>query len=508
MFREKIKEAVTSVLPITFIVGLLAIFYMEIESALLINFFIGACLIILGLAFFLWGAELGIARIGEHMGKMVAKFDRNYQVFFFGLFLGFIITIAEPDLLILAKQIEAASNAALNSATVVWAVAAGVGLLVGLGFLRILKEIKFRHFMLCAYACVFVLLFFTQEAFHGISFDASGATTGAMTTPFLLALALGVSRLKGSTRSEVDSFGLVGVASVGPILAVLLLGSRLPRLAGSDIVLSDDNETLFEILFHSLSETAMALLPIVLLFAVLQLFVFRLSKRELAKIVHGLIFTYIGLVIFLTGVNAGFMDVARLLGIALVAKNKLFVLLLGAVFGMVVVLAEPAVYLLGDQVEDVTGGHIRKRVILLALSAGVGLAVALAVLKIFVPGLKLWMILSVGYALCLLLSYRISPLFAGIAFDSGGVASGPMTTTFLLAFTQGVASQIAGADLLIDGFGLIALVAMLPILMLSLVGFLFKCRQVRKTASKRTVKVQDKAEITEQSDDCSVKPCN
>lgn len=476
MFKKKIKEAVGSVLPLTILVGLLAAFYVKLESHLLFNFIIGAALIVLGLTCFLWGAELGVAHIGQHMGKLLVQFNYSYQVFGFGLFLGFIITIAEPDLLILAKQITQASNFALPSSTILLAVAAGVGLLVGLGFLRILKEIKFRYFISIAYGSVFALLLFVQEAFHGIAFDASGATTGAMTTPFLLALALGVSHLKGSNRGEMDSFGLVGIASVGPILAMLLLGSRLPKLAGAEIILSNETSNILSVFLHSAWETAISLLPIVILFAVLQKCFFHLPKRELDKIIYGLLFTYLGLVIFLTGVNAGFMDVARLLGIELIKKNKLFVVLLAGIFGMVVVLAEPAVYLLADQVEDVTGGYIRKHIILLALSLGVGLAVALAVVKILVPALKLWMILLAGYSFCIFASYKISPLFAGIAFDAGGVASGPMTSTFLLAFTQGIASQIPTADLLIDGFGLIALVALMPILMLSLAGFIFKLK--------------------------------
>lgn len=477
---DKFKEVSFSVLPITLIVVVLNFTVAPVETDLFLRFLLGAFIIIIGLAVFLWGAEIGISAIGTLMGEYVAKSKSIKKVFIIGFVLGFLITVAEPDLLILANQVSSAMGGAIAPNLIVGVVSVGVGVLVAAGFLRILFNVKFSRAFAVIYGVIFLIFAFVSEEFQAIAFDASGATTGAMTTPFILAMGLGVSKLKGSNAGEEDSFGLVGMASAGPILAVMIMSLVFgaDKIQGTAEVFEPTRGIfgpIVEILGSTFLESLVALLPITLLFIVFNFVVFKLRKREFLRIMIGMIYTYLGLVLFLTGVNAGFLDVARLIGSKVAGLDNVLIFpLLGLVIGMVVVLAEPAVYVLSNQVEEVTTGYIPRKLILATLSIGVSLAVFLSTLRIIIPELKIWMILVPGFIIAIILSFFVPPLFVGIAFDSGGVASGPMTATFVLAFTQGAADMIPTADVLRDGFGVIAMVAMVPIIAIMILGLLFK----------------------------------
>lgn len=477
---EKFREVIFSVVPIVLIVFILNVTIAPVETELFLRFILGAIFIILGLGIFLWGIDLGISEIGTLVGNMTAHFDAKWKVFIVGFFLGFMITVAEPDLLILANQIVSAMGGTLHPFVIVGVVSVGVGFMVGLGLLRILTDFPLSKFLTIGYFIAFFLMIFVSDEFRAISFDASGATTGAMTTPFLLALCFGVSSLKGSTDSEKDSFGLVGIASLGPILAILIFSFfNAPGNAASDGAVEAIPDgilgPLVETFRHTVVEGLMALLPIVLVFYFLHAVKLRVKKKELRKINKGILYTYLGLVIFLTGVNSGFMDMARVMGRELAAHQSNFLLpLVGLILGMVVVLAEPAVYVLSNQVEEITGGSISKRMILVCLSIGVSLAVAISMIRIQVESLKLWMFIVPGFSLALFAARKVPDIFVGIAFDAGGVASGPMTATFILALAQGACESIPTADVLLDGFGVIAMVAMMPIVSILILGFMYQ----------------------------------
>lgn len=475
------KEVATSVVPIMLIVYLLNIFLARLGTPLLIRFTTGSVLIIFGLGVFLWGAELAITEIGTLMGNLVAR-QKPIGVFLMGFFLGFIITVAEPDLMILANQVSAVLGGTINSLTIVLVVSLGVGFLVGLGFLRILYDKPIHLFFAFFYILLFASFVYVPEAYQAIAFDSSGATTGAMTTPFLLALGLGVSRMKGSVEGEKDSFGLVGIASVGPVLAIVLM-SFFVKL-NFDAVQADSFvpqigiiDPFIQNFLPTLKDALVALVPLVAIFIVANKISFKLDKRSLRRIVFGLIYTLVGLVIFLLGVNSGFMDVASLIGETLAAHpNRLLLPSVGFIVGLVVVMAEPAVYVLSNQVEEVTAGSIQRKVIMVALCIGVASAVALSMLRIMIPALRLWMIIIPGFLVAIYLSFKVKPLFVGIAYDSGGVASGPMTATFILAMAQGAARVIPTADVMMDGFGVISAVAMTPVLSIMILGMLYEIK--------------------------------
>lgn len=444
-------------MPIVVLVFILN-FFVGIDRSLLINFVLGSLGVILGLSIFLSGIDLSISKIGTMMGDFLGRFDKIIKVVFFGIFIGFVISMAEPDLLILANQVTYAIG--LSPWTIVAIISLGVGILISIGLYRIFKEISISKLMWIVYVIIFALMIITNETGHAIAFDASGATTGAMTTPFIIALGLGVANLKGD-YSEENSFGLVGIASAGPILAGLLMS-----LSVGDTALEIETAAHTSALASGLKNATFAIVPIALVFFVMNFKYFKLDKEELTEILFGLFYTYLGLIIFLTSVEAGFMELARVLGEGL--RDSKFLPLIGFIMGLVIVLAEPAVAVLAEQVEDVTGGSIPRKSILRALSIGVATAVMLAIIRINTDKFALWMVIVPGFLISLLISLKIPQIFVGIAFDSGGVASGPMTATFILAFCQGVAGNVA------DGFGVISFVAMMPVLTIMVLGYLYK----------------------------------
>lgn len=416
--------------------------------------------VIFGLAVFLTGVEISISKIGTMMGEFLGRFKSIISVIIFGIFIGFVISVAEPDLLILANEIT--STVGLAPQAIVMIISLGVGILISVGLFRIFKEIKISNLMLIIYSVIFALMIFAEDIGHAIAFDASGATTRAMTTPFIISLGLGVASLKGDL-SEDDSFGLVGIASIGPVLAGLLMSMSINQ-SGVEVIETAHRS----VLVSGVINATFAIVPITLVFFLMNYLIFKIDKDSLKEITIGLIYTYLGLIVFLASVEGGFMELERVMGEGL--RDSKLLPLIGFVLGLLVVLAEPAVAVLAEQVEDVTGGSIPRKLILRALSIGVAFAVMLAILRIKIEGFALWMVIVPGFLISLILARRVPQIFVGIAFDSGGVASGPMTATFILAFCQGVAGNIA------DGFGVISFVAMMPVITIMILGSIFKGR--------------------------------
>ena len=480
---SKFKEVLYSVLPITVLVLILNFTLTPIETPLIIRFLMGATLIIVGLTIFLIGVDIGITPIGNTMGSAIVKTNKIWIVAVAGLLLGFFISIAEPDLHILAGQVDSVTSGLISKISIIVIVSIGIAVLLSIGLIRIVYNFPLYKLLTVLYGIILILAIFTSPEFLAISFDASGATTGALTVPFILALAMGVSMLKKDSKSsEKDSFGLVAIASTGAIIAVMIMSivSKTDKITGS-LEQETTSTAILGPFLHKFpiiaGEVMLALLPILIIFLLFQRIYFKLSTKVVRKILFGILFTFIGLVIFLVGVNAGFMDVGSAVGYSIASlDNKFYVVLIGFILGLVTILAEPAVYVLTHQIEDVTSGYVRRKIVLFTLSIGVGIAVALSMVRIIIPELQLWQYLLPGYIISIAMSYYVPKLFVGMAFDSGGVASGPMTATFILAYAQGAAGAIEGANVLVDGFGMIAMVAMTPIIALQVLGVIFKLK--------------------------------
>ena len=482
---EKTKEVNQTLLPVVILVLLISFTIVDVGTNIIIRFIVGSLMLLIGLSIFLWGVDLSMNAIGEHMSRQVATSKSVIKISILSFLLGFLITVAEPDLLILGSQVESASGGTLSSSLIVYMVSIGVGVMISLGIFRILKDMPLNIFMAITYSLIIVLALFVSEEFLAISFDASGATTGALTTPFVLALSLGLSQIKGGKKSEENSFGLVGIMSAGPILAVMLISiisgqKNIHGQAVEFVVAEGVFGPIINILPMIFVESLTALLPISILFFLYNFTKFKLPKNELFEIIKGLVLVLLGLTLFLTAVNSGFMDMGRILGMEIAKLNPWILIGIGFVLGFIVVLVEPAVHVLGEQIEEVTGGHIPLKLIRMTLSIGVALAISLSMVRILIPEVKLWYFLLPGFALAILLSFIAEPVFVGIAYDAGGVASGPMTATFVLAFAQGAASSIETANVLVDGFGVIAMVAMAPVFSLMLLGTVFRHKRVEE----------------------------
>ncbi len=494
---SKFKEVLISVLPIIVLVLILNFTITPMDTTVIIRFIIGSFVVMMGLTIFLLGVDIGITPLGELTGVSLAKSNKLWIVLIGGLILGFFISIAEPGLMVLAQQVDLVTSGQISSISILIIVSVGLAILLALGFLRIFYNIPLYKVLMVLYVIIFGVSLFTSREFLAISFDASGSTTGILAVPFILSLSVGISKLKKDSKaSEKDSFGLVAIASTGAILSVMFLDiftNTNQFTAALDLNVSNTDSIVgpfINIIPDTIRDGVLAISPLLLILLVLQKIAFRIKKRELRKLLTGFGFAFVGLIVFLIGVNAGFMEVGTNIGSKLVLlDNKVYIIVIGFVLGFVTILAEPAVYVLTHQIEEVTSGYVKRRVVLIPLTIGVGLAVALSVIRILIPEVQLWNYLLPGYIICLSLMFFIPKLFVGIAFDAGGVATGPMTATFILAFTQGAANAFEGADLMAEGFGMIAMVAMTPIITLEVLGLIFAIMSKKKGAKNKNEKL-------------------
>jgi len=479
VLAQKVKEVTQTLLPVVVLVLLLCLTIVDVETDILVRFLVASVLLLVGLGVFLWGVEISMNPIGDHMSREIVTSRTWWKIAGLSFLLGSLITVAEPDLIILGSQIEAASGHTVSASLIVYMVAIGVGGMIALGVFRLLRERRLNVFMAITYGIIGVLALAVSPEFLAISFDASGATTGALATPFILALSLGLSSVKGGRHAQENSFGLVGVMSAGPILAVVLMSilSGQRNIQGEVAAFAPARGVLMpmvRIVPTMVLESFLALAPITAVFMVSNFGKFRLPNRELLEIAKGLVLTLVGLVCFLTAANAGFMDIGRIIGMEIAGTSKWLLVGIGFTLGLIAVLVEPAVHVLSEQIERVSAGRIPLHLIRMTLSIGVAAAVALSMVRILIPHVQLWHFLLPGFGMAVLLSFFVDPVFVGIAYDAGGVASGPVAATLVLAFAQGAASVVDTANVLVDGFGVIAMVATAPVLSIMILGAVFR----------------------------------
>ena len=503
------KETAVSVLPVMAIVLFLGFTFVPLDKFLLARFVVGGLLLIVGLTIFLLGVDLGIQPMGERCGAELTKKRSLTLLLIVAFIIGFIVTAAEPDIQVFGDQVRGIFPF-VNKLAITFVIAGGVGLFIMVGLLRTVLNLSIKWTFFIAYALLFAITFFAPDSFIGIAFDSGGATTGPMTVPFIMALGLGVS----SVRDDNDnSFGLTGVCSIGPVMAVLIYAIVIKTMVvstGSTTTVADNSlntmvnlslsgaeglvestavhkSVLSEIFGsfghatgHVFREALISIAPLFVLFIIFQILLLKMTKRQVIRIIIGFIYAFIGLTIFLIGVNGGFSQAGAALGeklgsLAVSRGGAWYILLIGTglALGAIIVCAEPAVWVLSEQVEHVSGGTIKRKVLLIFLSVGTAIAIGISMWRA-VAGFNLKYILIPGYVIAMILMIFCPSLFSGIAFDSGGVASGPLTSTFVLSFTLGAAASGKGGN---DSFGVIALVAMMPLLAIQIMGIIFKMKQ-------------------------------
>jgi hypothetical protein len=475
ILREKIREAYTSVLPISAIVLIASVILVPMPTGTILMFIVGVAMLIVGMGFFTLGADMSMIPMGEGIGIQMTRTSKLAITLIVSFVMGLIITIAEPDLQILANQVPS-----FHPIVLILTVAAGVGLFLALALLRILFRIHLSVMLFIFYGLTFIVAYFAPDSFVPVAFDSGGVTTGPMTVPFILALGVGAASVRSDKDSQNDSFGLVSLCSIGPILAVLVLGifikgdrtdvsvQEIPKVETSRDVIEQ-----FAIEFpHYIKDVLMALGAIVIFFIIFQFISRRFKKHQLFRMLIGFLYTLIGLIVFLTGVNVGFIPVGHFLGAELGASSFKWILVpLGMLIGYFIVAAEPAVHVLNKQVEEISRGTIPQKAMNRGLSIGMAAALAITMVRILV-GIPIIWILIPGYIIALGLTFFVPKIFTGIAFDSGGVCSGPLTSTFLLPLAMGTC-QGAGGDIMTDAFGIVAMVAMTPLIVIQIMGFIY-----------------------------------
>lgn len=483
VLAEKLKEAAASVLPVTAIVAVLCLALVRVDVGLMLSFLLGSGLLIVGMGLFTLGAELSMSRIGNLIGAKMTKSRKLWFILAVSFLLGVAITMAEPDLQVLATNVPA-----IDKTVLIVTVSVGVGLFLMLCMVRILFSVSLRLLLIVFYALLFLGAFLSDAGFLSVAFDSGGVTTGPMTVPFIMALGVGVASIRSDENAKADSFGLVALCSIGPVMAVMLLGAIYPTDTQADVnMVIGGFETTVELggaylrsLPTYMLEVAMALLPIFVFFLLFQVFSLRLRRLPLTKIVMGVGYTFLGLVLFLTGVNVGFSPLGYVLGKELVTSGLSALLIpLAMLMGWFIIDAEPAVHILNKQVEELTSGAISAKAMGLSLSVAVALANGLAMVRVL-TGLPILYFLLPGYAVALGLSFFVPRTFTAIAFDSGGVASGPLTATFMLPLAMGACTALGG-NVMTDAFGLVALVAMMPLITVQVMGGIYVLKSRTKT---------------------------
>lgn len=480
------KEAIQSVLPIFAIVLLLSVSAAPMESGVIVMFLFGTIMLIVGMGFFTIGSGISMEPLGEGIGVTLGKSKKIIVPLLICLVLGILITIAEPDLTVLAEQVPSIPNMIL-----ILSVAIGVGIFLVVSMIRTRKGIKLNTLLLVFYGVAIVFAFFAPNDFIPTAFDSGGVTTGPITVPFIMALGAGMASMSTAKNARENSFGLIALCSIGPILSVLILSivfkpqSSTPQ---ETFVIAKTTKEAFEAFINGVPKFALevfeALMPIVAVLVVFQILTRRFNKHQLLRMLVGFVYTYIGLVFFLTGANVGFMPAGRLIGARIASGEMKYLLIpIGALMGYFVVSAEPAVHSLKKQVEEITNGSVSQKSIGLALSIGVGCSVGIAMLRIL-TGIPVLPILMVGYAISLVITFYVPPIYTGIAFDSGGVASGPMSTTFVLPFAIG-ACEALGGNVLTDAFGVVAMVAMTPLIAIQVLGLMGEIKRKKLLAKTK-----------------------
>ena len=481
--KEKIRESLSAVLPITGIVLMLSIFVIPMELGSVVMFLTGALMLIVGMGFFQLGAEMAMTPLGEGVGVQISKMKKLLTVLLTGFLMGVIITVSEPDLQVLAGQVPSVPNMVL-----IMTVAVGVGLFLALAIVRIRYKISLSMLLIVCYLALILVSAFVPKEFLAVAFDSGGVTTGPMTVPFIMAMGVGLASVRSDKNAANDSFGLVALSSVGPILAVLILGCFFkPTEAAytlTDVATVVTTQDVARVFAQGLPlyarEVLLSLVPILWVLLIFQWLTHRYHGLQIKRIIVGFGYTYIGLVLFLCGANVGFAPVGAYLGKELAGLSLRWILVpIGALIGYYIVKAEPAIQVLNHQVEAVTNGAISVKMMNRCMQIGVAASVGLAMLRVL-TGISIQWFVIPGYIIALVLSRMVPDIFIGIAFDSGGVASGPMTSTFLLPLSIGVCEALGG-NLMTDAFGVVALVALTPLIAIQLMGLVYKLKTAKRT---------------------------
>ncbi|NLN51015.1 MAG: DUF1538 domain-containing protein [Acholeplasmataceae bacterium] len=476
LLREKIKEAFQAVLPLTVVI-IITLVILKVEFKTILNFSLGSLLLMIGLVVFNIGATQSMMELSEEIGAYITRKRSLFLLIFVGFTIGFLITVSEPSVWVLGEQFKGT----VDKFVLIGFISVGVAIFLVIALLRFVFQIKLNILLVILLSILFIIAIFIPEEFVPVAFDSGGVTTGPMAVPFIISLGLGVLSTSSNYKKSEDSFGMVGISSIGPILAVFILGLIYSPKADASTI--EETKNILGFIAQYLKEIGIAIIPFIIFFVFFQIFAFKFPRKRVIRIFVGFVLTYIGLVIFLVGASVGFMNIGSFLGETIAKFNSVWLLIpIGIIFGFVIVAAEPSVVVLVGQVQEVTDGVVGKKAMVLVMSIGVSLAVGLAMVRV-VYDISIWYFLIPSYLIAVILSFIVPKMFTGIAFDSGGAVSGALTSTFLVPFAIGAANIIYDYNqtkILTNAFGLVAFVAMAPLVTIQLLGLIVKLKQLRK----------------------------
>jgi len=498
IFITTLKEVFITSLPLAAIMIIVCGFIAPLDNISdYVKLVIGYASVVFGQTLFLDGLNISILPIGKLVGGSLVKLKKASFIIFFGLLFGLLATVAEPALTVLAKQTNMIMPI-INETVFIWVMGIGIGIMVGFSLFRIMKDLNIKVVFALLYIVTFITIFLVPDQFIALAFDGSGATTGDISVPFILALGMGVSVTMSKHKSNDDSFGIIGLASVGPILSLafygIILNARYNGVLPAEQIYDPGTAgALSEIIFNNISGVALAILPVIIVFLPFQFFLIKQPKKEFVKILLGTIVVFIGLLIFLSGIDYGFAFAGKYIGEVFLDSSrpewfKWLLLIVGYILGAAITLSEPAVTVLGEQLEEITNGHIKNMAIRITLAIGIGFASLLAMVKILTGIHILWFLVPL-YAVALIMMIFTPKLFVGLAFDSGGVSGGALTSAFLTPLTLGVAQAVAatsangGQSILVNGFGIIAFISVTPLIAVQFLGIVYdiSIKKVDKT---------------------------
>lgn len=479
IINEKLNEAVCSIIPVM-IIMLVISFILKFNIVTMISILISTLLLIIGVTLFTLGADFSMMEIGKTISSGLLKSRKVWIILLVSLIVGVVITVAEPDLKVLASQMTA-----IDSSTLILSVGLGVGIFLSIAAARIIYQISLKKIIAICYGFLILMIFISNKEMIPLAFDSGGVTTGPMSVPFILAMGIGFASSRARKNSSNDSFGLIALCSIGPILTVLLLGLFMDSNLTYTYNISNEVTDYFVLIMNYFEEiipvfkdVLISLLPIIGVFGVFSLITRKVSKRQFIKIGVGIPITIIGLTLFFLGVNVGYLPTAYLMGINLYNKAKAFLIPIGMLVGFVIVRAEPAVAVLTEQIEKLTEGSIKRSVMNNTIAIGVAIAIALSIFRVL-TGISIAWLLAIGYIIALILMKFTPDIFTMVAFDSGGAVTGPMTTSFLLPLIIGIC-YACGGNVLTDAFGLVAFVALSPLLTIQILGIIYKVKSNSK----------------------------
>ncbi|HNZ28078.1 MAG TPA: DUF1538 domain-containing protein [Spirochaetota bacterium] len=483
---KKLKETALAIIPVDIVVAILHFTIAPLPLTTLIEFFIGSVFVILGLGIFLAGVDIGIVPAGSMLGASLTRTKNLPLIIVVIAITGFVITVAEPNLKVQGDLVESVTGN-IKSGALILTVSAGLGLFLAIAMSRILIQIPFKLIIIIGYSLALVLSTFIDPVYVAIAFDSSGASTGPLTVPFFIALGIGVAGVRGDKGAEDDSFGTTGIAAIGPILGMVVYGFILAKSGANTsvpsevaMVASDDQNSglkYFSTITQTIKDVTISLSPVLVLIIAFQLFLLKLPPAQIRRVLTGIVYSWLGLILFFIGANTGFIPAGKAIGGEIGALSYSWILIpIGCILGSIVVCSEPAMWVLTEQVEEVSAGNIRKPVLLTSVALGVSIGVGASMWRVL-SGFSVWYLIAPSFIIAMILSLVTPKLFSAIAFDSGSVATGPVSAAFILPITLG-AAQTSGGNPALDAFGLIAMIAVAPPISIQILGIMFRRKEL------------------------------